>query len=152
MSGIKLGLGLYRHMLTDDNFDFAKQCGCTHLIVHLADYYSKQIVTATDDKTNYGYAKALEEIWQEDSMKALQKKAKEHGLTIYGIENFSPADWYDILLDGPGRQVQMEYLKTIIRNAGKAGICSFGYNFSFAGCVGSFKRAVRKGRGIWHLF
>ncbi len=145
MSGIKLGLGLYRHMLTDDNFAFAKQCGCTHLIVHLADYYSKQIVTATDDKTNYGYAKALEEIWQEDSMKALQKKASEHGLTIYGIENFSPADWYDVLLDGPRRDEQMEHLKMIIRNAGKAGIHSFGYNFSFAGVWGHSKE--QSGRG-----
>ena len=40
MGEIKLGLGLYRHMLTDEYFAFAKQCGCTNLIVYLADYYS----------------------------------------------------------------------------------------------------------------
>ena len=89
MAEIKLGLGLYRHMLTDEYFAFARQCGCTHLIVHLADYYSNQIVTATNDKVNYGEAKALEGIWEEDSMIALQEKAGQHGLTIYGIENFS---------------------------------------------------------------
>lgn len=145
MSKIKLGLGLYRHMLTDEYFAFAKQCGCTHLIIHLANYYSDQIVTATDDKVNYGTAKALEDIWQADSMIALQEKAKSHGLTIYGIENFSPADWYDVLLDGPKRESQMEYLKEIIRNTGKAGIHSFGYNFSLAGVWGHKKE--RSGRG-----
>lgn len=145
MSNMKLGLGLYRHMLTDEYFAFAQQCGCTHLIVHLADYYSKQIVTATDGKTNYGTSLALEEIWEEESMLKLQKKAAEYGLTIYGIENFSPADWYDVLLDGPKREEQMKQLKKIIRNAGKAGIKSFGYNFSLAGVWGHKK--TNKARG-----
>ncbi len=36
---MKLGLGLYRHMLTPENFRFARQCGCTHVIVHLVDYF-----------------------------------------------------------------------------------------------------------------
>lgn len=145
MAEIKLGLGLYRHMLTDEYFAFARQCGCTHLIVHLADYYSNQIVTATNDKVNYGEAKALEGIWEEDSMIALQEKAGQHGLTIYGIENFSPADWYDVLLDGPERARQMEHLKEIICNAGKAGIHSFGYNFSLAGVWGHQKERSCRG-------
>jgi hypothetical protein len=33
-SRMKLGLGLYRHMLTRDNFQFARQAGATHLVVH----------------------------------------------------------------------------------------------------------------------
>lgn len=37
---MKLGLGLYRHMLNNDYYDFAKQCGCTHVVVHLADYFN----------------------------------------------------------------------------------------------------------------
>jgi mannonate dehydratase len=36
---MKLGLGLYRHMLTSDNFRFAKQAGATHIVAHLVDYY-----------------------------------------------------------------------------------------------------------------
>jgi mannonate dehydratase len=32
-------LGLYRHMLTPENFRFARQCACTHVIVHLVDYF-----------------------------------------------------------------------------------------------------------------
>lgn len=152
MSEIKLGLGLYRHMLTDDYFAFAKQCGCTHLIIHLADYYSKQIVTATNDSTNYGLAKGGEDIWSAEHMKNLQKMAGRYGLCIYGIENFSPADWYDILLDGPGRQEQMEVLKQIIRNAGKAGIRSFGYNFSLAGVWGHQKHPHARGGAMSTCF
>jgi mannonate dehydratase len=36
---MKLGLGLYRHMLTADNFAFAKQAGATHIVAHLTDYF-----------------------------------------------------------------------------------------------------------------
>ena len=36
---MKLGLGLYRHMLNDEYFSFAVQAGCTHVIVHLVDYF-----------------------------------------------------------------------------------------------------------------
>ncbi|MGD1101678.1 MAG: hypothetical protein ABSA59_06385 [Terriglobia bacterium] len=36
---MKPGLGLYRHMLTPENFRFARQCACTHIVVHLGDYF-----------------------------------------------------------------------------------------------------------------
>ena len=36
---MKLGLGLYRHMLTRENFQFARQAGATHLVAHLVDYF-----------------------------------------------------------------------------------------------------------------
>ena len=128
MSKIKLGLGLYRHMLNDDSFRFARQCGCTHLVVHLADYYGGQIVTATDEHTNYGECAPLDPVWEEENLRALVKQAASFGLTVEGIENFSPADWYDVLLDGPRRAEQMEKLKTIVRAAGAAGMAyAMGY-------------------------
>ncbi len=37
---MKLGLGLYRHMLTEDNLRFARQAGATHIVAHLVDYFS----------------------------------------------------------------------------------------------------------------
>ena len=149
---MKLGLGLYRHMLTRDNFRFARQCGCTHLIVHLAEYYAKEAVTATDDKNNYGVSTAKDPFWSLENMLALQKMAAEEGLVIYGIENFSPADWYDVLLDGPEKMRQMEALKEIIRNTGKAGIKAFGYNFSFAGVWGHQKKALGRGQAVSTCF
>jgi mannonate dehydratase len=30
---MKIGLGLYRHMLTRGYYDFARQAGCTHVVV-----------------------------------------------------------------------------------------------------------------------
>ncbi|MDF1616854.1 mannonate dehydratase [Petrocella sp. FN5] len=149
---MKLGMGLYKHMLTDENFQFAKQTGCTHLIVHLAEYYSKDIVTATDAVNNYGNSKAFDEIWELDSMLELKARAAEYDLEIFGIENFSPADWYDVLLDGPKKYEQIEYLKKLIRNAGKAGIKSFGYNFSLAGVWGHQKKNIARGGAISACF
>ncbi|MDY0289893.1 MAG: mannonate dehydratase [Sphaerochaeta sp.] len=151
---MKLGLGLYKHMLTRDNFKFAKQVGCTHLIVHLADYYSQEkgVVTATDETSNYGSSTIADPIWSLESMQGLQAMAREEGLEIFGIENFSPADWYDVLLDGPKKYEQVEALKQIIRNAGKAGIQSFGYNFSFAGVWGHQRRTVARGGAVSACF
>jgi len=36
-----LGLGLYKDLLTEENFQFAKQAGVSHLVVHLVDYFKK---------------------------------------------------------------------------------------------------------------
>lgn len=118
---MKLGVGLYHYMLTEREFAFARQCGCTDLIVHLANYYSndKDVVKATDETSNYGSSVAMDSVWKYENIKALCMKAEKQGLRIYGIENFSPADWYDVLLDGPKKEEQMENVKEIIRNVGK---------------------------------
>lgn len=152
--GMKLGLGLYRHMLQPEYFQFAKQCGCTHLIVHLATYYDSddRVVTATDVKMNYGESHAHDLIWEFDSLLELRQKAASYGLEIYGIENFSPADWYDVLLDGPKREEQIKNLQRIIRNVGKAGIKVFGYNFSLAGVWGHQKKNAARGGAISTCF
>jgi mannonate dehydratase len=36
---MKIGLGLYRHMLSRESYDFARQAGCTHVVIHLVDYF-----------------------------------------------------------------------------------------------------------------
>lgn len=36
---MKLGLGFYRHQLNRDHYRFAKQCGCSQLVIHLVDYF-----------------------------------------------------------------------------------------------------------------
>lgn len=142
---MKLGIGLYRHMLTEENFRFAQQCGCTHLIIHLAEYYKDEIVTATDENKNYGASREHDPVWSCENMIRITQMAKRYGLTVYGIENFAPADWYDVLLDGPERSRQMAYLKEVIRNAGRAGIRAFGYNFSIAGVWGHQKKRMARG-------
>lgn len=132
-------------MLTEENFRFAAQAGCTHLIIHLADYYTKEIVTATNEKKNYGIAALHDPVWELENLLRLQDMAGRYGLCIYAIENFSPADWYDVLLDGPEKEKQMDYICEIIRNVGKAGIASIGYNFSLAGVWGHMKKDTARG-------
>lgn len=149
---MRIGLGLYRHMLKTENYQFARQCGCTDLVIHLAEYYENEIVTATDENRNYGASRGHDQIWGLDSLLKIKEDAGKFGLNIYGIENFSPADWYDILLDGPEKNNQMEHLKQIIRNVGKAGIKSFGYNFSLAGVWGHQKKPVARGGALATCF
>ena len=58
-------------------YQFARQCGCTHLIIHLANYYTSDtnVVTATDDKINYGYSQAGDPIWELDSLLRIKQQA-----------------------------------------------------------------------------
>jgi mannonate dehydratase len=147
---MKLGFGLYKHLLTDDNFRFAKQCGATHLVVHLVDYFGKddnnkeRADQPIGGSGGWGNAGIGTPIWTEEYLVKLKKKINSHGLELEAIENFDPAHWYDILLDGPRKEEQIEDLKQLIRNVGAAGIPIFGYNFSIAGVssrvTGSFAR------------
>lgn len=146
---MKLGLGLYRHMLNRQNYDFAAQCGCTHIVVHLTDYFNKTGQRGKDDQpvgdgSGWGFAGDPDRIWSVDELCALKAGINDAGLKLEAIENFDPAHWHDVLLDGPKRISQIEQLKQIIRNVGKAGIPVFGYNFSLAGVssrtTGNFAR------------
>lgn len=150
---MKLGLGLYRDRLNKDNFRFAKQAGCTHIVAHLVDYYNGiEGLPSTDKDRNMGFARSDEEVWSYENLVALKTSINEEGLELEAIENFSPADWYDILLDGPKKVMQMDKLKQIVRNVGKAGIPIIGYNFSIAGVWGHVNRAAARGGAITATF
>lgn len=150
---MKLGLGLYRDRLTKDNFQFAKQAGCTHIVAHLVDYYNGvEGLPSTDKDRNMGIARPNEDIWSYESLLALKKSMNDEGLEFEAIENFSPADWYDILMDGPKKKEQIEHLKQIVRNVGRAGIPIIGYNFSIAGVWGHVNRAVARGGAVTATF
>jgi mannonate dehydratase len=134
----KLGLGLYKSLLNDTNFRFAKQCGATHLVVQLVDYVKGgDSPSLTQNYLNgWGLTQQQGKFWELDELLAIKKQIESHGLTWAAIENFDPAHWYDILLDGPQKHRQMEDLKRMLRNIGKAGIPVMGYYFSLAGVWG----------------
>lgn len=164
-SSMKLGLGLYRHQLDAEHYRFARQCGCTHLVIHLVDYFRsfrlrgapKRRSGATAARSNrpgdqpvgddsgWGLAGDPDKLWTYDEIAALKKEINGAGLELEAIENFDPAHWHDVLLDGPKKQQQLENLKTIIRNVGKAGIPIFGYNFSIAGVAGRVRGRFARG-------
>ena len=125
---MKVGLGLYRHMLTPDYYAFARQAGCTHVVVHLVDYFRAGSTNPRGNQPTgakyetWGHAGDPEKLWTSPELKALRKELEDADLTLAAIENLDPACWHDILLDGPLRPQQIEKVKTIIRNFGEAGI------------------------------
>ena len=138
-------------MLNRQHYDFAVQCGATHVVVHLVDYThqgqeqgnSSQPVGSTQ---GWGVAGGTpESMWSAESLLQLKRALNDAGLQLEAIENFDPAHWHDVLLGGPQRQRQLERLQQIIRNVGAAGIPIFGYNFSIAGVCG--RRTGRDARG-----
>ena len=141
MTQMKLGLGLYRHALTRDNFQFARQAGATHIVAHLVDYFHGGGHNPRDNQptgTELGWGRAGDpnRLWPLEELVALRQEIQAAGLELEAIENFDPAHWHDILLDGPKKKQQMENIKTIIRRLGHAGIPIMGYNFSIAGVCG----------------
>lgn len=147
---MKLGLGLYRHQLNVENYRFARQCGCTHVVVHLVDYFRSSRSNLPGDQpigddSGWGVAGDPSEIWSYEEMAALRKEIEDAGLVLEAIENFDPAHWHDVLLNGPKKAEQLENLKAIIRNVGRAGIPVFGYNFSLAGVAGRVKGPFARG-------
>lgn len=135
---MKLGLGLYRHMLTDDNFQFARQAGATAIVAHLTDYFHAGPSIPESEADGIGWAITQNEgkYWTYDELRALKDRVNAHGLELAALENFDPSFWYDVLLDGPKKYEQIEGIKSIIRAMGKAGIPVMGYNFSIAGVWG----------------
>ena len=138
---MKLGFGLYRHMLNEEHFRFAKQCGATHIIIHMVDYFNSGNTASLNNQPigksgGWGLAGDANKLWSVEELLEIKQQLAKHDLILEGVENFDPAHWYDILLDGPLREKHIENCKTIIKNVGKAGIPVFGYNFSLAGVAG----------------
>jgi mannonate dehydratase len=146
---MKLGLGLYGNMLNSDNFRFAKQVGATHIVAHIVGNFNKQQQhTTAGGASGFGVSDPEEHIWSADGMRDLANAIRAEGLQLEAIENFEPAHWSDILLDGPRRKQQLEQIKQIIRNTGAAGIPVFGYNFSIAGVWGRVEVPAARGGAL----
>jgi mannonate dehydratase len=149
---MKLGFGLYRHQLGRDSYRFARQCGATHLVVHLVDYANACGQGAGGGNqpvgSELGWGAAgdpHDPIWSAESLAKLRSEVEAEGLTLWAIENFDPSMWCDVLLGGPRKEEQIELLANVIRGVGEAGIPVFGYNFSIAGVCGREERPVGRG-------
>ncbi|HML24295.1 MAG TPA: mannonate dehydratase [Aggregatilinea sp.] len=142
---MQLGLGLYRHMLTPDNFRFARQAGATAIVAHLCDYFAEgpRIPTTRDD--GWGVAGTGLDSWQPENLAALKASVEAEGLQLAAVENLDPMLWHDVLLDGPRKAEQLETVKDIIRRFGDVGIPVLGYNFSLAGVWGHVEGPYARG-------
>jgi mannonate dehydratase len=151
---MKIGLTLFGDLLSRDGARFAAQLGATHVVVHLTRYANGA------DPTTYlagGVGPILGDcsgacLWSLEEMAAIVAMLREFGLEIAALENFSPNFWFDVLLDGPRRREQMEGLKRLVRDAGRAGIPCIGYNFSIAGVWGWVRRPAARGGAVTAAF
>jgi mannonate dehydratase len=118
---MKLGFGLYKHMLDDEHFAFARQCGATHVVVHMVDYFHRNDRFSRSNQPvgdTQGWGTAQAEIWSTEELLDIRARMEKFGLTFFAIENFDPCHWDDILFDGPKKTQQIETVKQIIRNVG----------------------------------
>jgi mannonate dehydratase len=151
---MKLGFGLYRHMLTPAYFAFARQVGATHLVIHVVDYFNKGGTAnprqdqPVGELAGWGYAGDPDRLWTVEELREIKKQVEDAGLVWEAIENFDPAHWSDVLLDGPRKRQQLEGLKTIIRRVGEVGIPIIGYNFSIAGVAGRVTGPFARGGAL----
>ena len=76
---MKLGLGLYRHMLTPDNYRFAKQAGATHIVAHLVDYFAESpaLPAATSTGSGWGVTTKDKQIWTVDELADLKREIEQ---------------------------------------------------------------------------
>jgi len=93
---MKLGLGLYRHMLIDEYYAFAVQAGCTHVIVHLVDYFrqgeanpSNNQPTGGKDKS-WGLAGDPNRLWTAAELIELRRQVEAAGLKLEALKTSTP--------------------------------------------------------------
>jgi mannonate dehydratase len=80
---MKLGLGLYRALLTEDNFKFARQAGATHLVVHLVDYFrgaDPSLARGADLEAGWGVTTDHDKLWDYDELAAIKRSINRQGL------------------------------------------------------------------------
>jgi mannonate dehydratase len=145
---VGLGLG-YRAELNRDNLRFAKQVGASHVVASLLNGAP---VKSADGGSAYVLSRSRPDRWSEAALVRLRSEIEHEGLYLAAVESIEPADWYDVLLDGPRRDQQIAGLSQLIRNLGRAGIPMLGYNFSLAGVWGRRLAPVaRGGASTWRF-
>jgi mannonate dehydratase len=145
---MKLGLGLYRELLTPEHLGFARQAGVTHIVAHLPGHFTRgesKIITSDSAAYGFGISEADDPIWSYEGLSALKGVVNGEGLELAALENFAPAHWHDVLLDGPRRAEQMVRLAQLIRDLGRLRIPTMGYNFSVAGVFGRTEGPFARG-------
>ncbi|MCX6907860.1 MAG: mannonate dehydratase [Verrucomicrobia bacterium] len=148
---MKLGLGFHRDRISRDNFRFARQAGCTHVVVHLVERIREGLPPCADEFC-FGMTRARGIVWSFEELAAVKKLANDEGLELEAIENIDPSFWSDILLDGPRKQPQLESLKGLLRSMGRLRIPILGYNFSLAGVWGRVQGPFARGGAMVPAF
>ncbi len=105
---MKIGLGLYRHMLSRDYYDFARQAGCTHIVIHLVDYFKQSSANPRNNQPTGGKYEPWGVAGDPDQSvdrcrdgRKFGERSRMPAWSWFAIENIDPAFWYDIFLTVP---------------------------------------------------
>ena len=140
--------GAGRDMITRDNLRFARQAGVTHVVLHPP--------TTAKTPTSCPPAPGAGRLHRCAAGVDLRRTARcpRHGQRrrsgAGSDRELRPAFWYDVLLDGPRKQQQIERPQADHPRHGQGGHPVMGYNFSIAGVWGrrhDAPGARRRGRG-----
>jgi mannonate dehydratase len=145
---MRVGLTLANDKLSEDGAKFASQLGVTDVVIHLVNYTNAADASAYTQRGEVGPILgdvSNEALWSFERMSDAVKMLAGHGIKVAALENFSPKFWSDVLLDGPNKRAQMDDLKRLVRDAGRAGIPVIGYNFSLAGVWGWQRKPIARG-------
>jgi mannonate dehydratase len=137
---VGLGLG-FRAELSPGNLRFARQAGATQIVASLLN----GAPTAGAAPSSYVVSRSRPDRWSREALVKLRRRIEAEDLRLAAIESIEPADWYDVLIDGPRRERQLAGLKELVKNLGAAGIPILGFNFSLAGIWGREQRPVARG-------
>lgn len=96
---------------TDEHLQFARQLGC------------EGVVLATPARL------PGERRWEYEDLARLRAWVEGFGLRLEAIQNLPHAFWMRARLGLPGRDEELEHYRTTVRNLGRAGIPTLGYNF-----------------------
>jgi mannonate dehydratase len=144
---MKLGLALVGAGVNRDNLRFARQAGVTHIVVHYTNYERDKDKLPERFKGAYGYTGDAP-LWTYEELRDLRALVNSEGLELEALENFNPGFWSDVLLDGPRKPAQMENLRQLIRNVGRAGIPTFGYAFNLMNVWGHTHGPHARGQAV----
>jgi mannonate dehydratase len=102
---MKLGLGLYRHMLTPDNFRFARQAGRPTSSPTGSTTSRRAAHPAVGEPgTRLGVTRNQGRLWSVEELTGLREAVEAEGLELAAVENLDPSHWHDVLLDGPDKR------------------------------------------------
>ncbi len=133
-------------MLTPDNFRFAVQAGATHVVAHLTNYFAGRDpkIHGGDPRQGWGDC-STDTLWTYEELSALVAALRAEASNSPPSKTFAP-----LLVRRPPRRpdrpAQIEGLKRLIRDAGRAGVPCIGYNFSIAGVYGWTRGPYARGR------
>ncbi len=122
---MRVAIGLPRDA-TDAHLRFARQLGCT------------DVVLATPARLSGA------ERWEYDDLRGLREWVEGFGLRIEAIQNVPHAFWMNTRLGLPGRDAEIAHYQETVRNMGRAGITTLGYNFR---AEPLYRTGTKPGRG-----